>query len=127
MDRIIKEKFTAVQPAVEWKFTDAALKYIIDGQTDKDLKIERIAFEDVYPLYGSIDVRNSSTERSHSIQLDLIDQLQMARGIVKKAHKETFFPLLQEIEFKIDKYIASASDALLTDEEIIIQDSCRKK
>jgi len=127
IDRVIKEKFTAVQPSVEWKFTDAALKYIIDGQNDTNLKLDRIAFDGVYPLYGSIDVRNSSTERSHSIQLDLIDQLQMARNIVKKAQQETFFPLLQEIEFKIDKYIASASDALFSDEEILIQDFLQDK
>ena len=32
------------------------------------------------------------------------------------------FPLLQEVEFKIEKYIQSASDVLLSDEEISIHD-----
>jgi hypothetical protein len=76
----------------------------------------------VHPLFGSIDIRNSSTERSHSIQLDLIEQLELARKVVKKAQAEMPFPLLQEIEFKIDKFIASASDVLLSDEELSIQD-----
>jgi hypothetical protein len=127
VDKVIKEKFTAVQPAVEWKFTDIALNYIVAKQQDENVKIERIVFEDVYPLYGAIDVRNSSTERAHSIQLDIIEQLQMARAIVKKAQATVFFPLLQEIEFKIDKYIASASDTLLSEEEILIHDFLQDK
>ena len=122
IDRVIKEKFTAVQPSVEWKFTEAALNYIVHSQQVEDVKIERIAFPDVFPLYGAIDVRNSSTERSHSIQLDLLEQLEMARKVVKKAQTDMPFPVLQEIEFKLEKYIASASDVLLSDEEINIHD-----
>src|SRR5687767_11094755 len=74
IDKVIKKQFTAVQPAVEWKFTEVALNYIVNKKQQDDTKIERIAFNDVYPLYGSIDIRNSSTERSHAIQLDLIEQ-----------------------------------------------------
>lgn len=122
IDKVIKQQFTAVQPAVEWKFTEVALNYIVNKQHNEDVKIERIAFSDVYPLYGSIDIRNSSTERSHAIQLDLVEQLELARKVVKKVQSDMPFPLLQEIEFKIDKYIASASDVLLSDEEISIHD-----
>jgi hypothetical protein len=122
IDKVIKKQFTAVQPAVEWKFTEVALDYIVSKQRRQDTPIERIAFDDVYPLYGSIDIRNSSTERSHAIQLDFIEQLEMARAVVKKAQALMPFPLLQEIEFKIDKYIASATHVLLSDEEITIRD-----
>ena len=122
IDKVIKEKFTAVQPAVEWKFTEVALNFIVHKQNNEDVKIERIAFGDVYPLYGSIDIRNSSTERSHSIQLDLIEQLELAQKVVKKAQADMPFPLLQEVEFKIDKFISSASDVLQSDEEINIHD-----
>jgi hypothetical protein len=123
IDKVIKEKFTAVQPSVEWKFTEVALNYIVNRHQQQDeVKMEKICFPDVYPLYGAIDIRNSSTERSHSIQLDLIEQLEMARKVVKKVQTDMPFPLLQEIEYKIDKYIASASDVLLSDEEISIHD-----
>lgn len=122
IDRVIKDKFTAVQPSVEWKFTEVALNYIVNRQHHEDARIERINFPEVYPLYGAIDIRNSSTERSHSIQLDLIEQLEMAQRVLRKAHLEMSFPLLQEIEFKLDKYIASASDVLLSEEEITIHE-----
>ncbi|MGB3005924.1 MAG: hypothetical protein WBC06_05430, partial [Chitinophagaceae bacterium] len=122
VDEVIKKKFTAVQPAVEWKFTEVALNYIVSHHQKEDTKIERINFPDVFPLYGAIDIRNSSTERSHSIQLDILDQLQLARKVVVKAQAEIPFPLLQEIEFKIDKFIYAASDVLQSEEEMSIRD-----
>jgi hypothetical protein len=45
IDKVIKEQFTAVQPSVEWKFTEAAYNFIIQKQQGKDPKPERIAFE----------------------------------------------------------------------------------
>lgn len=122
IDKVIKQQFTAIQPAVEWTFTDKALNYIIKKQDDADAKIEKISFPDVYPLYGAIDIRNSSTERSHAIQLDLVHQLELASKVIKKAQADMPFPLLQEIEFKINKFITAASDLLVSDEEISIHD-----
>lgn len=121
VDSVIKKKFTAVQPAVEWRFTEAALNYIVNQQTRAENQIERIVFEDVYPLYGAIDIRNSSTVRSHAIQLDILEQLELARHVIRKTQHQNF-PLLQEIEFKINKYIDSASDVLQSGEELAIQD-----
>ena len=122
IDKVIKEQFTAVQPSVEWKFTEAAYNFIIQKQQGKDPKPEKIAFESVFPLYGAIDIRNSSVERSQSIQLDFIEQLQMAAAVIKKAQSNMAFPLLQEVQFKIDKHISAASDVLLSDEETTIHD-----
>jgi len=122
IDKVIKEQFTAVQPAVEWKFTEVALNYIVNKQHNEDIKIERITFNDVYPLYSAIDIRNSSTERSHAIQLDMVEQLELANKVVRKAQSDMPFPLLQEVQFKIEKFIQSASDVLLSDEEISIHD-----
>jgi hypothetical protein len=117
IDRVIKEQFTAVQPSVEWKFTETALNFIVARQKNETAKIDKIAFHDVYPLYGAIDIRNSSTERSNSIQMDMVEQLEMARNVIHKAQASMNFPLLQEIEYKIDKFISSAADVLLSDEE----------
>lgn len=122
VDTIIKKKFTAVQPAVEWKFTEASLTYIVNQHLKKDTKIERITFNDVHPLYGAIDIRNSSIQRSQAIQLDIIEQLELAQKVIIKAQANMPFPLLQEVEFKIDKFIISASDVLQSSEELNIQE-----
>ena len=120
IEKTIKEHFTAIQPAVEWKFTEAAFQYIQNSQVNELARMPSISFEDVYPLYGSIDVRNSSTERSHAIQLDLLEQLNMVKDVLVKATKIMEFPLLNEILFKIEKYLESTSDTLLSEDEMLI-------
>ncbi|MFZ9387535.1 MAG: hypothetical protein ACO25B_06610 [Chitinophagaceae bacterium] len=127
VDKVIKKKFTAVQPAVEWKFTEIALDYIVKRHLKEEAKIQRITFPDVWPLYAAIDIRNSSTERSNAIQQDMIEQLELARHVIRKAQQIEAFPLLQEMEFKIDKLIISASDVLQSEEEITIQDFLKEQ
>lgn len=122
VDSIIKKKFTAVQPSVEWKFTETSLNYIVSLHKKQDAYIERIAFGDVHPLYSAIDIRNSSTERSKSIKADIVEQLHLAKKTVTNIQLVVTFPLLQEVEFKIEKYIAATTDVLQSEEENIIHD-----
>jgi len=122
VDKVIKENFTAIQPAVEWKFTETAFKHIMTRRKGKDGKIETIGFNDVHPLYGAVDIRNSSVERMQAIQLDLIEQLQLVGKVIKKALTEIKFPLLEEIEFKTAKYIDSVTDILLSEDEVEVYD-----
>ena len=120
IDKTIKDQFTAIQPAVEWKFTEAAFSYIEDKQVNEAAKLPSITFNDVYPLYAAIDIKNSSLERNNSIQQDLLDQLNMVYNMLKTASRKIEFPLLKEITFKIDRYIKSTSENLLSDDEMMI-------
>lgn len=122
IDKMIKEHFTAVQPAVEWKFTEAAFQYLQHRQVSELAKMPNITFEDVYPLYAAIDIRNSSTERNQSIQLDLLEQLGMGKEVLDKAMKVIDFPLLKETAYRMEKYISSVSETLLSDDEMVIYD-----
>ncbi|MBO9566337.1 MAG: hypothetical protein J7621_26420 [Niastella sp.] len=120
VDRVIKDQFTAVQDAVEWRFTEEALRYLTRKSKGEQVKIEPIVFQNVYPMYGAIDIRNSSVERNNAIQLDLLEQLNLARDIIALARKEHPFPLLDETSFKLQKYTHSVSNILFADEEIAI-------
>jgi hypothetical protein len=122
IDKMIKEHFTAVQPVVEWKFTEAAFNYLEHRRTSEQAKMPHISFEDVYPLYAAIDIRNSSTERNQSIQLDLLEQLNSAKDLLQRASKLIHFPLLDETRFRTEKFIESVSDTLLSDDELVIYD-----
>jgi hypothetical protein len=122
VDKMIKEHFTAVQPVVEWKFTEAAFNYLENRRTSEQAKMPHISFEDVYPLYAAIDIRNSSTERSHGIQMDLLEQLNSAKDLLQRASKLIHSPLLDETRFRTKKFIESVSDALLSDDELVIYD-----
>lgn len=120
VDKVIKEQFTAVQDAVEWRFTEAALNYLTKKDKGRQSKIEPIVFEDVFPLYGAIDIRNSSVERNNAIQLDMLEQLDMANQIIARARKNEQYPLLEEIQFKIERYTHSVTNILFAEEEMAI-------
>lgn len=122
VDKVIKEHFTAIQPAVEWKFTEAAFNYLQGQQGEDSAKMAAIAFENVYPLYGAIDVRNSSLERNNAIRKDMVEQLGYAAAVLEKATEIMSFPLLREICFKINRYQSDASETLLSDDELAICD-----
>jgi len=122
VDKIIKEKFTAVQEVVEWRFTEAALNYFTGKSEGVDREIEPIVFPDVYPLYGAIDIRNSSVERNRSIQKDLLEQLHVADEIVRQAQKLNQLPLLEQVRFKLDSYADSIAESLHSESEQSIQD-----
>jgi hypothetical protein len=120
VDKTIKEHFTAIQPAVEWLFTEAAFNYLQLKQDNDSAKIPPIGFSNVYPLYAVIDVRNSSVERNNAIQLDLLEQLHLVHQVLEKATSTLQFPLLKEIRYKVEKYIAASSEQLLSDDELMI-------
>jgi hypothetical protein len=73
MDTIMKEEFTNLQPSVEWKFKEVVWKYMKDCSMEKHerYKIDAVDFDYVYPLYGAIDIRNSTVERSRALKADL--------------------------------------------------------
>ena len=117
IDKVIKEQFTAVQDAVEWRFTEAALNYLTRKNKEEQTKIEPITFEKVFPLYGAIDIRNSSVERNHAIQMDLLEQLQLAASIIEKAKSGYSYPLLDEVLYRVGKYSHAVSNILFAEDE----------
>ncbi|TDQ11327.1 GAF domain-containing protein [Pedobacter metabolipauper] len=68
---VITDKFTALQPSVQWRFHEAAYNYMQSGAKDRNLPIEPVFFRNVYPFYGAVDIRNSSIQRNAAIRKDL--------------------------------------------------------
>jgi hypothetical protein len=126
IDKTIKEHFTAIQPAVEWKFTEAAFQFLQRRLENEMAKLPSITFNDVYPLYAAIDVKNSSLERNNAIQSDLLAQLNEVSDVLDVCNSKINFALLKEIKFKIEKFIVAASDNLLSDDELIIYEFLEK-
>src|SRR6476660_8030977 len=61
IEKVIREKFTALQQSVEWKFAEVAWTHLHNN--DKSACTTNVVFDNVYPLYGAVDIRNSSLER----------------------------------------------------------------
>jgi GAF domain-containing protein len=119
---IIKEKCTAIHPAVEWRFRKAVLNGLErdGGMLDVDTQMESIVFEGVYPLYGLADIRGSSVQRALAIQVDLLIQLRLAAAVVQAASQARPLPALDELGYRITKHIAQIERSLSSGDEIRI-------
>lgn len=115
---VIKEKCTAIHPAVEWRFRDVAMKYLNNLRNDIIEEMEDIVFENVYPFYGYSDVKDSSFYRNSAIQSDLIENLKLAQEIIIKASSESSMPILEELSFRISNQVDHLKKGLSSSGEI---------
>jgi hypothetical protein len=117
---LVKEKFTALQPSVEWKFSEVAWTYL--QSKEQGSSTGKIIFDNVYPLYGAVDVRNSSVERSLALQKDLKKQLAVIDQTLEKLQENVQLTLLEGLKFKINNFQLAISEVLLPEDEIHIND-----
>jgi hypothetical protein len=91
IDRIVKDKFTNIQSSVQWKFKEAAWHYFRTREIEqKDSSIEDIFFKDVYPLYGAVDIRNSTIERNNALKQDTSYQLNLLLPLLRSMYENGF-------------------------------------
>lgn len=115
---VIKNKFTALQPSVQWRFNEAAWNYLQDPDAATGAaEIEDIEFNQVYPLYGAIDVKNSTVNRNNALREDVSLHLQLLSQTLTRLQTETSFNLLAEKLFDCQKW-----QELVDDETWIMQE-----
>jgi hypothetical protein len=124
---IIKEKYTAIHPSVEWRFRKAALNFMQQQRAGVLSEIEPIVFENVYALYGASDIRGSSTLRNAVIQADLLEQLQLARAIFVVAYRHQPLPFFDAFAYRIGQTIAALEGGLSAGDEATILDFLRRE
>jgi hypothetical protein len=117
---VIKEECTAIHPTVEWRFEQAALNLLHNKDVDESSQMEEIVFENLYPLYGLSDIRNSSIHRNESIQADLVEHLTLVKNVLFSAHKLKPLPILDEMIFRTNKHIDSLVKGLSSGDELSI-------
>lgn len=118
MDRVILDKFTALQEAVQWRFNQEAANYLSEVSLKKsDIAINKITFEKVYPIYGAIDVRNSTKLRNMAYKKDsyqrlgviqlMVDQLESLGVSESSQHFVNRFNLVKHWldEGELDNYL----------------------
>ncbi|HSF46675.1 MAG TPA: hypothetical protein VLA58_11730 [Chitinophagaceae bacterium] len=122
---LVKEHFTPVQPAVEWKFADTAWHYMRAMEKGVEVEMGTVHFDSVYPVYGMIDIRNSSGERSRCVQQDLLDQLDLITETISnmKLHvDEDEREHLNNILFRNQVMRSRVEGVLLAEEELRVSD-----
>lgn len=124
---IIKEQYTSIHPAVEWRFRDAALNYLHNEQSGERVQADSIVFQDVYPLYGLSDIRGSSEMRNVSIQADLIEQLNLAHAVLIEAQKYRPMHVVDEMSYRLASFVAEVDEELRSGDEINILNFLREE
>lgn len=120
MKEVIREKFTAIQPAVQWKFNEVAWQYMQQKHASiKMPSIGTVTFPDVYPLYGAVDVRNSTTERNRAMHDDLENQLSLLKDTlisVREMGGPSVDPMIMECKHwseEVNRYLATRDEMAL--------------
>ncbi|MFY0253565.1 GAF domain-containing protein [Chitinophaga sp. 30R24] len=121
LNEVIKDQFTALQPSVEWKFVDAAWNYLLTPEEERK-DIENIGFEEVYPLYGAIDIRNSSVQQGNAIREDLEEQLHLIQETLETIRQTIHLPLLEELQFKTNDLLENLSHRLQAGEDLKVNE-----
>jgi len=101
---VIQSECTSIHPSVLWVFEEEAKRYIHDLDTDGVSSFRDIAFKDIYPLYGQIDIVGSSEERNNAIQKDLLNQLYSITAIIDEAFAIEPIPIYEQVKFRIDEF-----------------------
>lgn len=102
IDKVIKEKFTSIQPSVQWKFNEVAWHYLRDNKKGDP---ETISFNDVQALYGAVDIRNSTVERNEALHKDLESQFTILIEMLEKLKAKSGFGLIDTKIFQAKEWL----------------------
>ena len=131
LDTVILDRFTALQPAVQWKFNEAAWAYLSAAEGREEISaseealVGSIRFEHVYPMYGAVDIRNSTLKRNKALVADLNEQLDLLLNTLLQIDQHHSVPryLIQrteELKMRLARkqvdYVQTALPAFLDDE-----------
>ncbi|AXT55748.1 GAF domain-containing protein [Aquimarina sp. AD1] len=117
LELVIQQECTSIHPSVYWKFRQEAKRFILSKVEENPTSFREVVFEDVYPLFGQIDIKGSSEARNGSVQKDLILQLKAIARVINKVREIDSLPIYDQIKFRIENYINSVSSHLQVDTE----------
>jgi len=117
IDAIIQHECTSVHESVYWRFKEEAKHFIKDNLEGGQPSFKEIVFKDVHPLYGQIDIKDSSQARNSAIQRDLMIQLSEINDILTAAVKLNPLPIYEELQFRVNNHVDAIRDVLHTNSE----------
>ncbi len=127
IDAIIQHECTTVHSSVYWKFREEAKRFIGDQIDGKQPSFNEVVFKDVYPLYGQIDIKDSSKARNSGIQKDLMIQLSAINTIISRALEKNRLPIYEELLYRINNLLEEIKEVLNTNSEQAIFDFVKEE
>ncbi len=112
IEAIIQQECTTIHHSVKWRFEQEAEKFM-----NKQLKNEQPVFKDIifnnlYPLYGQMDIKGSSVKRNKAVSTDLIKQINGVEKVLKYAFDQTNMPVYEQLIFRLENYKSDLKKAL---------------
>ena len=118
MGEVLMDKFTALQPSVQWKFNEAIWRFIQAKNNGSKLReIETVTFKHMYPLFGAVDIRNSTTERNKALKDDLTVLLNQLIFALKGISKIVKLELTEKLLFNCKDWIKRIKGLASSNEE----------
>ncbi|NND25103.1 MAG: GAF domain-containing protein [Flavobacteriaceae bacterium] len=118
IEAVIQQECTSIHPSVHWKFKSAALEFIKNNIIEnKYIPFQKIAFENVYPLFGQMDVKGSSNSRNQATQKDLTSQLSLAEKIISQVLELHEMPIYEQAHFQITSLLNELNKDFKVDSE----------
>ena len=117
IEAIIQKECTSIHPSVHWRFEKEAKEFIKAEINGKQAIFSKIAFENIYPLYGQIDIKGSSEARNNATRLDLTLQLNAIKNIFEKVLEHETLPIYDQFIYQIDKYLEGLNTRFQVDSE----------
>jgi hypothetical protein len=118
---VIQKNYTKLHPSVNWKFREEALKHIQSKNAGKSYTPKEIVFHDVYPLYGQIDIKDSSITRNLSVTNDLSYQLEKLILLLEQMRQSNDIVSAEQELFDLKTFIDDLVTGVKADTEQHIQ------
>lgn len=101
VEAVMLHQFTAIHPSIHWRFREAAIQLLTN--TTRQEPPQEILFENVYPFYGSLDIRNSSKKRRKAIAQDLLFNLELGVSVLRQGYEQLRLEILGELIIEVEK------------------------
>ncbi|NRD19242.1 GAF domain-containing protein [Winogradskyella eckloniae] len=117
IEAIIQKECTSIHSSVHWRFKKEAKQFIKDEMDGKKANFNKIVFENIYPLYGQIDIKGSSEARNWATQRDLSLQLNELKSILLNAFNIVKLPIYEQYIYQIEDFLKSVDVHFQVDSE----------
>ncbi|GAB5525482.1 MAG: hypothetical protein Roseis2KO_33540 [Roseivirga sp.] len=112
IEAVIQQECTTIHSSVKWRFEEEAAKFIEQQARGEQPDFTDIAFDNLYPLYGQMDIKGSSERRNKAVSADLIKQLNSVNKVLRIALEETSMPVYEELLFRTEAFIQDLKSEL---------------
>ncbi|GEQ87225.1 hypothetical protein ULMS_27330 [Patiriisocius marinistellae] len=117
LELIIQEECTSIHKSVHWKFRKEAKRYARSIALGNQATFREAVFDDVYPLFGQIDIKGSSEARNLAVKDDLELQLHHVEKIVRQIYVLEKLPIYEQLSYRIDSFLKDLQENFQVDSE----------